>query len=111
METLLISPASPVHVVTAKALTGLFYCMLGAAIGLAVNYFLVLHWWLALLAVLFGSLFTVTLGLFLGILVEDRSQLALWTWVFILPLILPLILSVMEELLPAAIFPVMRVIP
>lgn len=111
IETLLISPASPVHVVTAKALTGLFYCMLGAAIGLAVNYFLVLHWWLALLAVLFGSLFSVTLGLFLGTLVEDRSQLALWTWVFILPLILPLILSVMEELLPAAILPVMRVIP
>lgn len=110
IETLLISPASPVHVVSAKALAGLFYCMLGGLVSLTVNNFIVLHWWLALLAVFCGALFTVTLGLLLGILVEDRAQLSLIAWLFLLPLILPLILSLFDGLTPSLRF-IMQVIP
>ena len=90
LEVLLMSPASPLHVVIAKALAGLFYCLLGAVVGLIFNYALIVHWGLFILSVLLGSIFTVSLGLLLGVLISDRSQLTLFSWFFILPLFLPM---------------------
>ncbi|NIV29263.1 MAG: ABC transporter permease, partial [Anaerolineae bacterium] len=43
MDALLVSPARSSHLVIAKALTGLFYCLLAAAVVLALNANLVLH--------------------------------------------------------------------
>jgi hypothetical protein len=37
LEVLSLSPASAGHIVTAKALAGIFYCSLGGAVALAVN--------------------------------------------------------------------------
>jgi ABC-type Na+ efflux pump permease subunit len=59
LEVLAVSPASAGQIVTAKALAGLFYCYLGGIIALLVNRMLVVHWGLAILTVLLGSLFTV----------------------------------------------------
>ena len=111
IEALLVSPASEGQVVMGKALTGLFYCLVGAGIALAVFHSLVVHWWLAILAVLFGSLFTVSAGLLLGTGIENRGQLTLLAWVFIIPLFLPVFLSLMDDLLPATLIQVFRVLP
>lgn len=111
IEALLVSPASEGQVVTGKALTGLFYCLVGAGLGLAVFYNLVVHWWLALLAVAFGSLFTVSMGLLLGTAIENRGQLTLLAWVFIIPLFLPVFLSLMDDLLPATLIQIFQAIP
>lgn len=111
IEALLVSPASEGQVVMAKALTGLFYCLVGAGIALMVFNNLVLHWWLAVLAVAFGSLFTVSMGLLLGTGIENRGQLTLLAWVFIIPLFLPVFLSLMDDLLPATLIQVFRIIP
>jgi ABC-2 type transport system permease protein len=111
IDALLVSPASEGQVVMGKALTGLFYCLVGAGVALAVFYNLMVHWWLAVLAVLFGSLFTVSTGLLLGTAIENRGQLTLLAWLFIIPLFLPVFLSLMDDLLPATLIQVFRILP
>jgi ABC-2 type transport system permease protein len=100
LEVLSLSPASAGHIVAGKALAGIFYCSLGGIIALTVNHVLVVHWWLAILTVLVGSLFTVSLGLWLGIKIDSRAQLSMWSWVILLPLIMPIIFSLLEGLIP-----------
>jgi len=111
MEVLLVSPASAGDLVAGKAIVGLFYCLLGAAITLVIFQFVVIHWWLAVITVVLGALFTVSLGLWLGSIIESRAQLTMWAWVFILPLLLPVFLSLMEELLPKVVVQVFQFLP
>ena len=111
LDALLVSPASAGKIMAAKALVGLFYCMLGIAIVIAIYHNMVLHWWLVILAALFGSLFTVSIGLWLGIKIDNRGQLTLWSWVFIMPLFLPVFLSLLEELLPEFVVKIFHLFP
>ena len=111
IDALLVSPASAGQVVTPKALTGLFYCLLGASIALFINRDLVIHWWLAIFTVLIGSLFTSSLGLWMGNQIEDRGQLTLWSWVFLVPLLIPVFLSLLAGLVPANLIQVFQFIP
>jgi ABC-2 type transport system permease protein len=111
LEALLVSPASAGQVVIAKALTGIFYCLLGAGVALAMNRDLVLHWWLAALTAVVGSLFTSSLGLWIGNKIENRGQLTLWAWVLLFPLLIPVFLSLLEGLLPADLIQVFQFIP
>lgn len=111
LDALSVSPASPGQIVAGKALAGLFYCSLGGVIALAVNHGLVVHWWLALLTVVLGSLFTVSLGLWLGIKIDSRAQLSMWAWAILLPLIMPVVFSLLQGLLPAAWVRIMKIIP
>jgi ABC-2 type transport system permease protein len=111
LEALLVSPASAGQVVIAKALTGIFYCLLGAGVALAMNRDLIVHWWLAALAVVIGSLFTSSLGLWMGNKIENRGQLTLWAWVLLIPLLIPVFLSLLVDLLPAGFFQALQFIP
>ncbi len=97
MDALLISPANAGQIVIAKALTGLFYCLTAAGLVLAVSAARVVHWDIAILAVLSGSLFTVPLGLLLGVVLNSRQQLIIWSAVLMFPLFVPVIAS---EILP-----------
>ncbi len=111
LEAILVSPASAGQVVIAKALTGLFYCLLGAGVALAINSDLVVQWWLAVLTAVVGSLFTNSLGLWIGNKIENRGQLTLWAWVLLSPLLIPVFLSLLEGLLPAELIQVLQFIP
>ncbi len=111
MDVLLVSPASAGHLVAGKAIVGLFYCLLGAIITLVIFQFVVIHWWLALLTIVIGALFTVSLGLWLGTIIESRAQLTMLSWVFFLPLLLPMVLSLMEELLPSLVVQILQLVP
>lgn len=111
MEALLVSPASEVQVMIAKAITGLFYCLVGSGIGLLVFSSLVVHWWLVLLAIVIGSLFSISLGLLLGTLIVNRGQLTLLAWVFITPLFFPVFLSLMDGLIPEMLIRIFRLVP
>jgi ABC-2 type transport system permease protein len=97
MDALLISPASVGQIVIAKALTGLFYCLVAAGLVLAASAALIVHWDIAILAVISGSLFTVALGLLLGVALSSRQQLIIWSAGLMAPLYLPVIAS---EILP-----------
>jgi ABC-2 type transport system permease protein len=93
MDALLVSPASAGQVVMAKALAGLFYCLVAAAVVLAVFAATIAHWDVAILAVLSGSLLGVALGLLLGTVISVRQQLILWSSVLMVPLFFPVLLS------------------
>ena len=111
IQAVLVSPAGAGHIVAGKAIAGLFYCLLGAVVALAVNANLVVHWSYALLVILVGSLFTVSLGLWLGVIIENRAQLTLWAWILILPLFAPIMISLLDDLVPAGVVQVARLVP
>ncbi len=111
MEALMISPASSNNLVAGKAIAGLFYCLLGASIALVFYRWLYIHWWLTVLSTLLGALFIISIGLLLGSLIESREQLTMTAWIFILPLFLPVFLSLMSGLVPDAVIAVLRFVP
>lgn len=111
LDALLVSPARSSHLVIAKALTGLSYCLIAAVVVLAINAGLVLHWGLAIAAVMLSSLFTVSVGLLLGSLVGSKPVLPIWTMMVLTVLLLPLFLAIMKDLLPSAAIRIMAWIP
>jgi ABC-2 type transport system permease protein len=111
VDALLVSPAGAEHLVLAKALTGLFYCLVAAGIALAVNHDMILHWGVAVLSVVVGSASMVSFGLLLGARIEDRGQLTLWAWVFLFPLLIPIFLSLLDPLVPAVVIRACRIVP
>jgi ABC-2 type transport system permease protein len=111
LDALLVSPARSSQIVIAKALTGLFYCLIAATVVLVVNANLVLHWGLAVAAVILGSLFTVSVGLLLGSLVGAKPVLPIWSMMVLTVLMLPLFLAIMRDLLPSAATTIMAWIP
>lgn len=110
-DVLLVSPASSGDVIAAKALAGLFYCLLAAGIALAVNAALVTQWWLAILATIAGALFMVVIGLLLGSLVEVRQQLGIWVFGLNFVLLIPVFLSIMTDLIPQGVLQAFQFIP
>jgi ABC-2 type transport system permease protein len=113
MDALLISPASAGQIVTAKALAGLLYCLLAAGLVLAASAPMVVHWDIALLAAIGGSLFTVSLGLLLGVVLNARQQLIIWSAVLMFPLFVPVIASdILTDLrAPAVVQQVVSLLP
>lgn len=113
MDALLISPASAGQIVSAKALTGLLYCLLAAALVLVASAPMVVHWDIALLAAVCGSLFTVSVGLLLGVVLNARQQLIVWSAVLMFPLFVPVIASeVLPDLqVPALVGQVISLLP
>lgn len=111
IDVLLVSPASSGDVIAAKALAGLFYCLLAAGIALAVNAALVTQWWLAILATIAGALFMVAIGLLLGSLVEVRQQLGIWVFGLNFVLLIPVFLSIMKDLIPQGVLQAFQFIP
>jgi len=107
----LVSPARSSHLVIAKALTGLSYCLIAAVVILAINASLVLHWGLAAVAVILGSLFAVSVGLLLGSLVGSKPALPIWSMTVLTVLLLPLFLAIMKDLLPSVATNIMAWIP
>jgi ABC-2 type transport system permease protein len=111
LDALLVSPARSSHLVIAKALTGLSYCLIAAVIVLAINASLVLHWGLAIATVVLSSLFVVSVGLLLGSLVGATPVLPIWSMTVLTVLMLPLFLAIMKDLLPSAAITIMSWIP
>jgi ABC-2 type transport system permease protein len=111
LESLMVSPARTWHLVLAKAITGLFYCLLGIAVTLAINQKIVLHWWIIVPTLLLGALFSISLGLIAGSIIEERGQLSLWTFGLLIPLFVPVVLYTMNELFPLQINQAILLIP
>lgn len=111
MDALMVSPASAWQIVGGKALTGMIYTLLGAVVGLFVFRELFIHWGLVFPVILLGSLFTVSLGLLVGIRTENREQLMMGMWILLIPLVLPVFLSIMEPLIPHVLVQIFRFIP
>lgn len=111
LDVILASPAESSHIVIAKALTGLLYCLVTVTIVFAFNAAFVAHWELPALVAIAGSLFSVALGLLFGTLFEVKQQLTLWGFVALTALLVPIILSSMSDALPSWLTTVVHWIP
>lgn len=110
-DALLVSPANAGHIAAGKALAGVFYCLVGFIIASVFNVSLVLQWGLALLAGLCMIAFSVGVGLFLGIWINNRQQLLILANVTIFPLLLAVFLSLEASLLPGWLVTLSRWLP
>lgn len=111
LDALLVSPASAGQIATGKALAGLFFCLLGFSMACLYNRVLIMQWGLAILAGICMILFTVSLGLFLGMLAKNRQQLMLWANVSIFPLLIAIFISIETEVLPGWLTAICRWLP
>lgn len=109
LDALLVSPASPSEVVAGKALVGLFYCMVEAAILILLNSGWVGNLLFTIVAVVLGSLFSIGLGLFLGSLFRTTHQVNTWAGMVQLLLMLPGWLGIMA--LPGGLTTFMKLVP
>ncbi len=78
MEALLVSPASINQVVIGKAIAGFFYILVTAAIVYIIYWTGVVNWGLTLLFVLGSGLFSVGLGLLLGLIFKNQQEMTGW---------------------------------
>jgi ABC-2 type transport system permease protein len=111
LDALLVSPASAWDLAAGKALTGLFYSILIAAVILAFYSSQVVLWGVMALAILLGVGFLAPLGLLIGQKVESRAQLGAWVWLLIIPLIAPVLIVMIAELFPAFVVQIARLFP
>jgi hypothetical protein len=111
LDVVLVSPATLSQMVMGKALAGLFYCLTGVGIALAFNWAAVTSWGLAILAVTSGALFAVGLGLLLGITLDSRQQMMIWSWVIGAVLVLPALFAGLAPFLPEALRTLLPWIP
>jgi ABC-2 type transport system permease protein len=91
--SLLVSPASISQVVAAKALVGLVYCLVAAAVVLVLNYSAVVRWDIAILASVCGAVLFVATGLVVGSLFESMQEMGLWVAIPFLLFLTPVILD------------------
>jgi ABC-type Na+ efflux pump permease subunit len=111
LSALLVSPASYLQIVIGKALVALVITLLAAGVVIAVNNFIIVQWGLIAIAALCGALFSVAVGLLLGTVFETQQQLTMWTMIIIQPLLIPVFLTIMVDIIPAAAIQIMGFIP
>jgi ABC-type Na+ efflux pump permease subunit len=111
LEVLLVSPASEAQIAAGKMLAGLFYSGTVAVLAVIVNHSLIVHWGLFLVILAVFATFCISMGLILGTAMESRAQFAVWAWVIILPLFMPVVLYLLRELVPDAVMQLLPVIP
>jgi ABC-2 type transport system permease protein len=78
MGVLLVSPARYNEVILGKALAGLFYCLVAAMVQLAFIGYLFVRWEIVALAVVLGALFSVMVGLLVGVFAETASSIGMF---------------------------------
>jgi len=110
LDALQVSPVTMTEMLIAKGLVGGAFSMLMGIIVLIANAQFVLHWWAILIAMLAGAFFNVSIGLLLGVLLNDQRQVGLWGFIVFQPLIITMIVG-MFEAIPVTLRNVMRWFP
>lgn len=112
LAAILASPASYVDVVAAKAIVGLVYALLMACTLLVLNGGLAGNLPLLFTTILLSSLLLVEIGLLMGGLFENVTQVNTWSTFVMLPLMLPgMIPAFMLSAFPGFVEVVVRLIP
>ena len=89
MDFLLTSPARITEVIAGKALTGVVYSVLIAALLLGLNRQLIGNWPLALLTIVLGLFLVVAIGLVMGSVLQTTMQVNTWASLALLVVIAP----------------------
>jgi ABC-2 type transport system permease protein len=111
LDAILVSPAESSHLVIAKALTGLFYCLVSVTVAFCFNAAFVVHWGLAVLVAVTGALFSAALGLLFGTLFEVKQQMTIWVFVTLSALLVPTFMSSMSDVLPDWVISLVHWVP
>lgn len=109
LDALLVSPATSSQIVIGKAIMATVYSLAGAAVVLAFNTALIVHWGVAVLAVIVGASFAIASGLLIGSVVTVKQQLRMWMVILVQPLVIPTALP--PELLPDNVETILSAIP
>jgi ABC-2 type transport system permease protein len=102
MDALLVSPATTSQVVLGKALAALVWVTIATAAALILNRVFITNWVLAILFALLAALFAIGLGLLVGTFVKSPQQITMWSMGLVVLVILPVGLSMLEDILSAA---------
>lgn len=108
LDFLLTSPATLIEIIMGKALTGVVYSVLIAAVLLALNVRLISNWPLTLLTIFLGQLLIVAIGLVMGSVLKTTMQINTWASFVLLVIIAP---SFPFPNSPAVLETAMRLIP
>ena len=112
MDALLVSPATPTLVLPGKVVAGLFYCLACTAVVLLLNSIYIVHWGVIIAACLFGAAFSASLGTVMGNLLKTKQQVAMWGFLLLQPLILPVAFAViLADIAPGIVAEALRWIP
>ena len=111
MQALLVSPASISQVVIGKALAGSFYTLVAAAILFVISWSEVIHWDIAILFVIGGSLFSVAVGLIMGSFFEKQQDITGWMTALLLLLLGAILVKMLGIQLPTFLESILPWIP
>jgi len=102
LEALLISPAKTYHLLIGKSIVGIFYSMVAALVMFVFTWRWIVQWDVVLLAVVLGSLSTVSVGLLLGSTFENFTTVNMWVGLTIVAFMAPVFLwtSIVSKLNP-----------
>lgn len=89
LDFLLSSPASLNEIIAGKALTGVVYTILIAAVLLGINRHSIHNWPLTSLTILIGLLFVVGVGLVIGSVLKNTMQVNTWAGMILIVLLAP----------------------
>lgn len=98
LQAIVISPANLGHFIFGKTIATLFYTTIATIFSLIVFGPLVLNWQLLTLALILGMLATILPGILIGVLIDSKQQLGIWTWIMFIPTLLPLFFSIVKIL-------------
>jgi ABC-2 type transport system permease protein len=97
LDALLVSPATYSDVVIAKALSGMAYTFVGSALLLLMSRYLIVQWGLGVIVILLGCLFSVSIGLLLGVVAKTPASVQAFGGAVLLLTMLPAFLSMVEN--------------
>jgi ABC-2 type transport system permease protein len=90
LDALLVSPARLFQVIAGKALVGLVYCMLAAAVVIFFNRHRIVHWDIVLLTSILAGVFVVAVGVLVGVLSDNPTSAAFWVGPLLILILVPL---------------------
>jgi ABC-type Na+ efflux pump permease subunit len=112
LDALLVSPARYIQIILGKGATGLFYGLIVGLIVYGMNSKWIVDGAIFVVAIGLGTLFAVTVGLLLGVLIENPSASNLWTGLILIVLMVPAFVgNLLRETTPAVIRTGLRAIP
>jgi hypothetical protein len=89
LDALLVSPARLFQVITGKALVGLVFCLIAAAVVITFNRHRIVHWDIVLLTSLLAAAFVVAVGVLVGVLSDNPTSVAFWGGPLLMALLVP----------------------
>lgn len=92
LDALLISPAGVTHLLIGKSLVGLFYSLTASLLIFAFSWRWIVHWDLIFLAIIFGGLCSVSIGLLVGASFETPTTVNMFVGLLLGILLIPMYL-------------------